>query len=369
MNKLILKKFWSNHPNKELVPYITFYSRVKKGLTPEDAMSPQHSLPRKKSIKSRKANSLLKFYKEHRNPDNISYASFINHVKEGYSLEEAMYRKSRVCKPGTLVAFYRSHPNNNIIDLRTYYKRINRGYSKEEAMEINRKKTYKDIFLETENPFGIAYQTFVNRLKKGLSPDEAMHENRSRVLEENKLLKFYKNNPNMKNVKYNTFKARVNRYGKTMEEAMETKIAKRSKNSLKPYYNFWKDYKGDKVTFSTFKYRIENKKMPWEEAITKSVNRKTEMRKYWESIKDPNKVRFDTFKRRIEKKNMSWVEAAITPPYGSILETDSDYNYWKKHRDGKGKPSFPTFLYRRINMGLSLEESIYPGKLKRRRKK
>ena len=47
---------------------------------------------------------------------------------------------------------------------------------------------------------------------------------------------------------------------------------------------------------------------------------------------------------------------------------DSDYEYWKKNRVGKGMPSFKTFLYRRINMGLSLEESIYPGKLKRKEK-
>lgn len=66
---------------------------------------------------------------------------------------------------------------------------------------------------------------------------------------------------------------------------------------------------------------------------------------------------------------MPWLEAAISPAYGSILDTESDYDYWKKHRAGKGKPSLRTFLYRRINIGLSLEESVYPGNLKEKEKK
>lgn len=92
------------------------------------------------------------------------------------------------------------------------------------------------------------------------------------------------------------------------------------------------------------------------------------MRKYWESIKDPNKVKFETFKHRVESNNgILWIEAAIIPPNKKSMG-DSDYEYWKKNRVGKGMPSFKTFLYRRINMGLSLEESIYPGKLKRKEK-
>ena len=121
MKKLNLRKFWINHPNKDLVPYITFYNRVKNGHTPEDSMSP-YRVHKKKTVKSDKPKSLLKFYKEHKNPENITYSSFIGHVKEGYSLEEAMYRKSRFGKPGTLLAYYKSHPNNKIITLNTYYK-------------------------------------------------------------------------------------------------------------------------------------------------------------------------------------------------------------------------------------------------------
>lgn len=360
-----LRKFWMNHPNKDLVPYITFYNRVKNGLTPEDSMSP-YRIHKKKTIKSDKPKSLLKFYKEHKNPDNITYTSFINHVKEGYSLEEAMYRKSRFGKPGTLLAYYKSHPNNKIIALNTYYKRINRGASKEEAMEINDKKTQKDIFLETNNPFNIPYSTFINRIKKGMTPEEAMSSKRTHVFEENKLLNFYRSHPNMKHIKYNTFKARVNRYGRTMEEAMELKFNKKPKESSKPIYIYWKNYKGEKVKFAAFKYRVETKGMSWEEAIVKPLKEKSEMRKYCESINDPNKVKFDTFRHRVKKKKMSWEEAVITPPRGVM---DSDYGYWKKHRNGKGQPSFNTFLYKRINMGLSLEESVQPGRLKRKEKK
>ena len=455
MNKLILRKFWRNHPNKDLVPYITFYNRVKNGLNLENAMS-THRVSMIKVKENAKtyyeSKSYFRFYKNHHNPDNITYVTFMNHIKEGYSLEEAMYRKSRYLKPGTLVAFYKSHPNNKVIDLNTFYKRINRGATKEEAMEINEKNTRKDIYLKTNNPFGISYTTFVNRVNKGMTPEEAMKKKSSRSLEENKLLKFYRSHPNMKYVKYNTFKTRVNRYGKTMEEAMQIKIVKRAKKSSKPDYVFWKNYKGDKVNYSTFKYRVRINKMSWEdaiskepkesselrkywnsikdpnkvkfltfkkrvgngmswekaisqplskekselreywdsiedsnkvkfdtfkhrvnkmkmpkeEAIVKPVKENTELRKYWDNIKDPDKVGFETFKYRVEKKKMSWFEAAIIPPNKKNIE--SDYEYWKKNRTGKGKPSLQTFLYRRINMGLSLEESVYPEKLKDKRR-
>lgn len=67
MKKLNLRKFWINHPNKDLVPYITFYNRVKNGHTPEDSMSP-YRVHKKKTVKSDKPKSLLKFYKEHKKP-------------------------------------------------------------------------------------------------------------------------------------------------------------------------------------------------------------------------------------------------------------------------------------------------------------
>lgn len=134
-------------------------------------------------------------------------------------------------------------------------------------MEINDKKTQKDIFLETNNPFNIPYSAFINRIKKGMTPDEAMNSNRTHVFEENKLLNFYRNHPNMKYIKYNTFKARVNRYGRTMEEAMDINFKKNKKMSSKPHYIYWKNYKGEKVKFPAFKYRVETKGMSWEEAI------------------------------------------------------------------------------------------------------
>ena len=86
MNKLNLSKFWRSHPNRDLVSYITFYNRVKKGMTLEEAMSPYRAPNWDKNADKNVENeskSLLKFYKEHPNPDNITYESSIGHVKVG----------------------------------------------------------------------------------------------------------------------------------------------------------------------------------------------------------------------------------------------------------------------------------------------
>ena len=192
-----------------------------------------------------------------------------------------------------------------------------RGLSFEEAMSLNptrkehKKQNSLSQFYENHpNKKFISKAGFYKRVRNGMIPEEAMKKKSSRSLEENKLLKFYRSHPNMKYVKYNTFKTRVNRYGKTMEEAMQIKIVKRTKKSSKPDYIFWKNYKGNKVNYSTFKYRVRINKMSYEDAISKEPKESSELRKYWNSIKDPDKVKFLTFKKRVEN-GISWEKSYI----------------------------------------------------------
>ena len=285
----------------------------------------------------------IEFFKNHKNPYNLTYQNFSFRVKgkDKSSWEKAMNEPLRNYDK-ELKNYFKNHENPNKISFFTFKNRIKSGMSKEEAMSFNRKLGKKrEFFNNHENPHGLTYFGFTNRVKMGMSWEEAMSTPKKYEKYE-EISDFYKKNKTDSSPNYQTFYKRVIN-GMSMEEAILQKA-----NYKRLIHVFESLENPHDIPYNSFYYRVRYKKESIEKAMSYPIINR-DYKKFWKNHPNRDKISYYTLKYRINNGMTPDEAMSFVKPYShaNFLKENNPHNL-----------SYVNFLYRVNKLGMSPEEAV-----------
>ena len=280
--------------NPHNISLSTFRKRVSEGMTPKEAMS--------EKLKFQNSNDLKEFYDKNINKSNIDYELYLSRVKAGLSKEQAIYREEIECE--SLKQYFDNHENPHKVSYQTFRLRIQIGLNHKEALSFpsKRKESNKEYFDNHENPYNIPYKTFVNRIKR-MSKEKAMSYPLRTASKEKEA---YKKHNNHHNLTWHAVYDRIKNQGMTFEEAINKPLdASRKLKSGISFENYQELYDNHpnphNLTKAILRNRL-NKGLSFEEAmsIPKQERRNFDKeREIYNNHENPYNLSWDTVYSRL----------------------------------------------------------------------